>query len=83
MRLDIIIAQEVKTSHTFGDKPYLGFGCATMVPMCRKLIDDKLLTPAEKDWLNDYHEEVREKTRSYFDPGSLAMKWLERETQKL
>ncbi|KAI9829624.1 MAG: hypothetical protein M1826_005514 [Phylliscum demangeonii] len=78
---DIIIAKEVKTNHTFGDKPYLGFDYATLVPMCRKLIDEKLLTSIEKGWLNTYHEEVREKTKGFFDPQSLAMKWLERETQ--
>ncbi|KAF9631296.1 Creatinase [Lasiodiplodia theobromae] len=78
---NVIVVTEVDTPHKFGDKPYLGFEHVTMVPMCRKLIDESLLTPAEKKWLNDYHAEVREKTSPYFKDDALTMKWLERETQ--
>jgi len=75
------MVKEVDTNHKFGDKPYLGFEHVTMVPMCRKLIDEKLLTSAEKKWLNDYHAEVLEKTKGYFEDDSLTMAWLKRETQ--
>jgi Xaa-Pro aminopeptidase len=71
----------VETPYKFGDKPYLGFEHVTMVPMCRKLIDPTLLTDSEKQWLNDYHKEVYEKTRGYFTDDPLTMKWLERETR--
>ncbi|KAI9700392.1 MAG: hypothetical protein M1836_002407 [Candelina mexicana] len=80
---NIIMAKEVKTSHTFGDKPYLGFEHVTMVPMCRKLIDETLLTQKEKQWLNDYHAEVIEKTKGFFKKDSREMRWLERETQPI
>jgi len=73
------MVREVKTKHQFGDKPYLGFEHVTMVPMCRKLVEPGLLTPAERDWLNDYHAEVLEKTRSFFDKDERSIKWLERE----
>lgn len=79
--LDVIMVKTAKTSHTFGDKPYLGFEHVTMVPMCQKLIDEKLLTSVEKKWLNKYHAEVLEKTADFFESDSLAMKWLRRETQ--
>ncbi|KAL1626551.1 hypothetical protein SLS54_002713 [Diplodia seriata] len=78
---NVIVVTEVDTTHKFGDKPYLGFEHVTMVPMCRKLIDESLLSPAEKKWLNDYHAEVREKTGPYFKDDALTTKWLERETQ--
>lgn len=48
--------------------------------MCKKLTDVSLLTLGEKKWLNDYHAEVYEKTKGFFEKGSLALKWLERET---
>lgn len=48
--------------------------------MCKKLIDVSLLTLEEKKWLNEYHAEVYEKTKGFFDKDSLASKWLERET---
>lgn len=51
-----------------------------MTPLCKKLTDESLLTPAEKDWINDYHAEVLEKTKGFFEEGSVAMVWLKRET---
>jgi Xaa-Pro aminopeptidase len=74
------MVREVKTQHNFGDKPYLGFEHVTMTPMCRKLIDLALLTSEEREWLNDYHSEVLEKTKSYFKDDELTMAWLKRET---
>ncbi|MCJ1318355.1 hypothetical protein MMC15_003683 [Xylographa vitiligo] len=81
---NIIMAREVKTTHSFGEKPWLGFEHVTMVPMCRKLIDEKYLTPKEVTWLNNYHVEVLEKTKSYFEGrDERTMKWLERETKPI
>ena len=78
---NIIMVKEVETRHKFGDKPFLGFEHVTMVPMCRKLIDSSMLTEGEKQWLNDYHKEVYEKTKGYFVNDPLTKKWLERETR--
>lgn len=76
------MAREVKTTHSFGEKPWLGFEHVTMVPMCRKLIEPKLLSEREKKWLNEYHTEVLEKTRGFFEgKDERTMKWLLRETQ--
>ncbi|MCJ1416276.1 hypothetical protein MMC32_002611 [Xylographa parallela] len=81
---NIIMAKEVQTTHSFGDKPWLSFEHVTMVPMCRKLIDEKYLTPKEVTWLNKYHAEVLDKTKSYFEGrDERTMKWLERETQRI
>ncbi|PSS18702.1 hypothetical protein M430DRAFT_19300 [Amorphotheca resinae ATCC 22711] len=77
---NIIMVKEVETEHKFGDKPYLGFEHVTMVPYCRRLIDESLLTRKEKHWLNEYHADIHAKTKDFFKPGSIAMKWLERET---
>ena len=49
-----------------------------MVPYCRKLIDVELLTPKEREWVNEYHKEILEKTKGFFDKEERAMKWLER-----
>lgn len=77
------MAREVQTTHRFGDKPYLGFEHVTLVPLCRNLIDTSLLTPREREWLNAYHAEVLEKTRSYFDDDERALRWVERETKPI
>jgi len=78
---NIAIVKEVKTTHTFGDKPYLGFEHVTLVPYCRSLIDVSLLTEKEKKWLNDSNAEILEKTKGFFENDSLTLGWLERETQ--
>ncbi|TVY38170.1 putative Xaa-Pro aminopeptidase P [Lachnellula subtilissima] len=80
---NIIMVKEVETKHKFGDKPYLGFEHVTMVPYCRKLIDESLLTRREKHWLNEYHAEIHAKTKDYVEPGSIAMKYLEREIEPI
>ena len=79
----MMIVREADTKHRFGDKPYLGFEHVTMVPMCRKLIDEKLLTFVEKAWLNGYHEEVLLKTQHFFVDDERSLRWLKRETQPI
>lgn len=69
--------------HRFGDKPYLGFEHVTMVPYCRKLIDVELLTPKEREWVNEYHKEILEKTKGLVDKEKRTIKWLERECAEL
>jgi len=76
---NIVMVKEVETKYKFGDKPYLGFEHVTMVPMCRKLIDVEMLTREEKQWLNDYHKEVLEKTGRFSKEDERTRKWLERE----
>lgn len=41
-----------------GDRPMLGFECLTFAPLARNLIDTDLLSPAERDWVDDYHQRV-------------------------
>ena len=77
---NMIMAREAQTKHKFGDKPWLGFEHVTMVPMCQKLINATLLSKDEKEWLNDYHEEVFQKTSSFFKEDARTVKWLRRET---
>lgn len=78
---NLAIVKEAKTNCSFGDKPYLGFEHATMVPFCRNLLDATLLTELEKNWLNAYHAEVYAKTKDLVKGNPVALGWLERETQ--
>ncbi|HYC94290.1 MAG TPA: M24 family metallopeptidase, partial [Sphingomicrobium sp.] len=41
-----------------GDKETLGFETLTYVPIEKRLIDVKMLSDRELDWLNDYHAKV-------------------------
>jgi Xaa-Pro aminopeptidase len=76
---NMMMVKEVETKFKFGDKPFLGFERVTMVPHCRKLVEVSLLTQDEKDFLNEYHKEVLEKTKGFFKGDETTLKWLERE----
>ncbi|KAI1106329.1 aminopeptidase-like protein [Jackrogersella minutella] len=78
---NIVMVKEIKTKYKFGDKPYLGFEHVTMVPYCRKLIDSSLLTKEEIKWLNEYNEDIWNKTKGYFEDDKVTTAWLKRETQ--
>lgn len=78
---NLAIVREVKTEYTFDDKPFLGFEHVTMVPYCRRLIDESLLTADEKQWLNKANQEIRANMEGYFKDDELTRSWLERETQ--
>lgn len=41
-----------------GDRAMLGFECLTFAPLSRDLIDTSLLSQAERDWVDDYHQRV-------------------------
>ncbi|PSR94591.1 putative Xaa-Pro aminopeptidase P [Coniella lustricola] len=77
---NIALVKEVATTFQFGDRPYLGFEHVTMTPYGLNLIDVNLLTQGEKDWLNDHHKEIYEKTKDYFEGDELTLAWLKRET---
>ena len=56
-----------------GQKTFLKFAKLTMIPIQKNLIDTKLMTDAELDWLDAYHEEVMEKVAPLLEEGSEAM----------
>ncbi|KAI9361248.1 peptidase M24, structural domain-containing protein [Zopfochytrium polystomum] len=80
---NVLAVKEIQASKNFGGRGYLGFEHFTVVPIQTKLIDAKLLTPEELKWINDYNQECFEKVSPLLEPGSLAYKWLEKESQPL
>ncbi|WP_265528580.1 aminopeptidase P family protein [Sphingomicrobium marinum] len=58
---NLVLVVEVGGAASEADKPLLGFETLTFAPIDRRLIEPELLTPAELQWLNDYHAEVVEK----------------------
>ncbi|KAK9372054.1 peptidase M24, structural domain-containing protein [Lipomyces chichibuensis] len=77
---NVVLVVEKNTPSNFGDKKYYGFETVTMVPMCKKLTDPTMLDEEEKKWLNEYHSEVYEKTKSFFKGDEYTLEWLKRET---
>ncbi len=58
-----------------GDRPMLGFECLTFAPLARALIDADLLSPEERDWVDDYHQRVMAEIGDLVDGE--AADWLE------
>ncbi len=57
-----------------GDRPMLGFECLTFAPLARDLIDTNLLSNAERDWVDDYHQRVLAEIEDLVDGA--AADWL-------
>jgi len=64
-----------------GERPMLGFETITLVPMDLRLVEAALLTQAERDWLNRYHERVRGEIGPLV--GAKERIWLEQATKAL
>jgi len=56
------------------ERPMLGFETLTRAPIDLALVDTALLTPPEIEWLNAYHETVRETLTPLVDADTAA--WL-------
>ena len=63
------------------ERPMLGFETLTLAPYDRRLVDLRLLDPAEIAWIDAYHARVRETLGPGLDPEALA--WLDRATTPL
>lgn len=64
----------------FNGKKFFEFETITRVPFCRRLIDVKLLSTEEKQWINDYHAAIWKELSKSFGKNSLELAWLRRET---
>ncbi|KEO51298.1 aminopeptidase P family protein [Thioclava pacifica] len=58
------------------NRDQLSFATLTWVPIDRRLIDETLLGPDERDWLNAYHAEVQTRIAPLVSDAAKA--WLER-----
>jgi Xaa-Pro aminopeptidase len=57
------------------------FETLTLVPIDRRLMDLYLLSDTEIEWINRYHEKVREKIGPLLNPKETE--WLEKATEKI
>ncbi|CAO3666613.1 unnamed protein product [Rhizopus stolonifer] len=62
---------------------YLGFEHVTMVPIGFNLIDQEMLSPDEKQWINDYHAQCLEHLSPLVTSDPVATAWLKKETQPI
>ena len=79
IRIENLVAVK-KAEGTF-ERRMLCFETLTLAPINRRLIDETLLTSVDWQWLNDYHEKVRETLLPYLDPDTAS--WLIDATEEL
>ena len=72
--LELVIAAEVAGA----EKPMNAFETLTFAPIDRRLIDMRMLSPAEIEWLNAYHARVNREVRAHLDDADKP--WLDAAT---
>jgi Xaa-Pro aminopeptidase len=73
----------VRQAHKSGsmERPMLSFETLTLAPMDRRLIDVTLLNPSDINWLNQYHQRIRETIADRLPDD--AKQWLMRQTEPI
>jgi len=82
---NLLVVVEKETPNQFGGKKYLGFEPLTLVPIQRKLINERLLDPDELQYLDAYHARVRKEVEPILEGpgGDAARAWLLNSTRPL
>ena len=73
----VVVDEDIETD----SGQFLKFEVLSYCPIDLDCIDVKILTPKEKDWLNDYHEKVYKKLSPYLNEEE--RNWLENKTSKI
>ena len=73
----LLLVDDVETE--FGR--WMKFETTTLCPMDLRGVEIEILSDGERDWLNDYHKEVREKISPFLDDEE--KEWLEINTREI
>ena len=79
IRIENLVIVTPATPLPGGERNMMGFETITLAPINLDLVDPAILTPPERQWLNDYHVRVRE-TLTPLLPNDVAA-WLETQTR--
>ncbi|CAN1543548.1 PepP Xaa-Pro aminopeptidase [Rhabdaerophilaceae bacterium] len=80
IRIENLVVVEPQP-HARDERTMYGFETLTFCPIDRRLIVKRMLSRAERDWLDAYHAETRKKLAPHLSGGELA--WLEQATAPL
>ena len=81
IRIENLVAVIEPTSVDGGEREMLGFETLTLAPIDLRLVKDSMLTGEECDWLNDYHERVRDALAPRLSGADLE--WLQNATRTI
>jgi len=80
MRIESIVVVKELENESY-EYPILGFETITLSPICLALIEPKLLSTSDFNWLNRYHKKVRETLMPLVE--ETAIPWLQKETEEI
>ena len=80
IRIENLILCVANETTDYGE--FLRFEDLTLFPIDQRLIDKKLLNQEEKDWLNDYHQQVWEQLSPLLDNDD-EVNWLRKQCNPL
>jgi len=83
VRIENLLEIQNAVGDSKGEKKYLKFEKLTLIPIQMNLIILELMSGQELDWLDAYHELVRDKVMPLLEPGSAAAVWLEKSCQPI
>jgi Xaa-Pro aminopeptidase len=81
IRIENLVVVTEPESVPGGERPMMRFETITLAPIDVDLVEPKLLTQDERDWLNAYHARVREQLTQLVDGETRA--WLENATRAI
>ncbi|MEL6112742.1 MAG: aminopeptidase P family protein [Pseudomonadota bacterium] len=81
IRIENLVIVTKATAIKKGERAMMGFETITLAPINRDLIISDLLTPAERVWLNQYHQRVRD-TLTPLLPAEIGA-WLAAQTEPI
>ncbi len=82
IRIENLIAVRPEAMIEGGDRPMMSFETLTFCPIDKRLIDTSLLSRDELRWLDDYHQETRDKLLPFIEDADIKA-WLEDVTSPL
>lgn len=81
---NLVVVKEVDTPNRFGGLSYFGFEWLTLVPLQLKLVDPSIMSHAELQWIDRYHEEVWRSVSPRLSPDDEETRlWLRQNTLPL
>jgi Xaa-Pro aminopeptidase len=81
IRIENLVIVRSPTDLHGGEKKMLSFETITMAPIDLALVEPSMLTPAEIEWLNAYHAEVRAAVAPGLNEADRT--WLEQATRPI
>jgi Xaa-Pro aminopeptidase len=81
IRIENLIVVREEEEHSSEEFQFLGFETITLCPIDLDLVDPSLLSPWEIEWLNEYHDMVREKLSPLLDEDE--KEWLKERTRSI